>query len=66
MAKQKDAVKDLESQPEDQQPEDQQEPEVQLVKMVRDKGVYPDGPHEADVHPEEVGNYASAGWRVAE
>jgi hypothetical protein len=32
------------------------------VRMVRDPGRYPEGPHEADVHPEEVNNYALGGW----
>lgn len=31
------------------------------VRMVRDAEKYP-VPHEADVHPAEVENYASGGW----
>ncbi len=37
-------------------------PVVQLVSMVRDPAQYPAGPHTAQVHPDEVGNYASGGW----
>ena len=36
-----------------------------LVKMVRDTPQHPDGPTEADVHPDEVANYEAAGWRRA-
>jgi hypothetical protein len=36
---------------------------VKLVKMVRDPEEYPE-PHEANVHPDEVGNYALGGWRT--
>lgn len=36
--------------------------EVKLVPMKRDPELYPDGPHEADVHPDEVENFASGGW----
>lgn len=32
-----------------------------LVKMVRDSEAYPK-PHTADVHPDEVENFASGGW----
>lgn len=34
---------------------------VQLVPMVRDPGQWP-APHNADVHPDEVANYAAGGW----
>ena len=33
-----------------------------LVKMVRDEEQFPNGPHEADVHPDEVENFAAGGW----
>lgn len=36
-----------------------------LVKMKRDKDAHPHGPHEADVHPDEVANFASGGWEAA-
>lgn len=38
-------------------------PKVKTVKMTRDK----EGPepHAADVHPDEVENYAAAGWSKA-
>lgn len=38
--------------------------EATLVKMVRDQDAHPK-PHLADVHPDEVANYARAGWVVA-
>lgn len=41
-------------------------PTVETVSMVRDAEQYPDGPHAADVHPEEVENYRAGGWTVAE
>lgn len=31
------------------------------VKMTRDPKTYP-APHTADVHPDEVGNFALGGW----
>ena len=34
-----------------------------LVKMIRDPEYWP-APHSADVHPDEVGNYAAGGWVV--
>lgn len=42
-----------------------QESTIQYVKMVRDPEAYP-APHEAQVHPAEVHNYAPGGWTVAE
>jgi len=35
-----------------------------LVRMVRDASVHP-APHTADVHPDEVANYALGGWAKA-
>jgi hypothetical protein len=35
---------------------------IELVKMVRSKETAGDGPTEADVHPEEVSNFALGGW----
>lgn len=35
------------------------------VKMTRNAEQFP-APHEADVHPSEVENYAAAGWQIAE
>ncbi len=35
---------------------------TKLVPMKRDPEQHPGGPHEADVHPDEVENYAAAGW----
>lgn len=40
-------------------------PKVATVKMVRDAELYPDGPHEADVHPDEVENFRAGGWEPA-
>lgn len=42
----------------------QQKPEVQstTVVMVRDPNIYPDPPHQADVHRNEVENWRAAGW----
>lgn len=39
-----------------------------LVKMYRDIDFNSDddGPEDADVHPDEVANYAAAGWVVAD
>ncbi|SUD65809.1 Uncharacterised protein [Pandoraea pnomenusa] len=34
----------------------------ELVTMIRDADLY-DGPHEAQVHPDEVDNYRVGGWR---
>jgi hypothetical protein len=36
---------------------------VKNVKMVRDPEQYP-APHTADVHPNEVKNYALGGWMI--
>lgn len=41
---------------------DEAKAEAKLVKMVRDKEQHPNGPHEADVHPDMVDDYASGGW----
>lgn len=42
---------------------DDEQPKVPaLVKMVRDAEMYPAGPFEADVHPDEVANYSLGGW----
>lgn len=38
---------------------------VKLVRMVRHADTNP-APHAADVHPDEVQNYRSGGWTVAE
>lgn len=38
---------------------------VKTIKMVRDKKEFPAGPHEADVHPDELTNYARGGWLKA-
>lgn len=38
---------------------------VKLVRMVRHADTNPP-PHVADVHPDEVANYAKGGWAVAE
>lgn len=46
-----------------EQPHEQAQP-AELVPMVRDAEQFPP-PHRADVHPAEVENYASAGWRPA-
>ena len=39
---------------------------VETVKMVRATPQFPGGPVEADVHPDEVTNYASGGWQLTE
>jgi len=39
---------------------------VETVKMVRSAPRYPGGPTEADVHPNEVADYATGGWQLAE
>ncbi|AIU29350.1 hypothetical protein LV28_24735 [Pandoraea pnomenusa] len=36
----------------------------ELVTMIRDADLY-DGPHEAQVHPDEVDNYRVGGWEEA-
>lgn len=41
-------------------------PAVETVKMVRDAEQYPEGPHAAEVHPDEVDNFKAGGWVVAE
>jgi len=35
------------------------------IKMTRDASEYA-APHTADVHPDEVANYAAAGWQEAD
>ena len=35
--------------------------DAKLVRMVRDADAYP-APHSADVHPDEVENFAVGGW----
>lgn len=40
-------------------------PKVQTVKMVRDAEVHPEGPHSANVHPDEVANWKALGWKLA-
>ncbi len=35
--------------------------EIEFVQMTRDSATYP-APHTAQVHPNEVKNYASSGW----
>lgn len=35
-----------------------------LVKMVLHAPAFPGGPTEADVHPDEVANYALGGWTI--
>lgn len=40
-----------------------QEAPAPLVKMVRNAEQFPE-PHSADVHPDEVENYAAFGWVV--
>ncbi|MFL9904209.1 hypothetical protein PQR71_39830 [Paraburkholderia fungorum] len=37
--------------------------EVKYVKMIRDALMYP-APHEANVHPKEVSNFARGGWEI--
>lgn len=39
--------------------------EIKTVAMVRDSEQYP-APHVADVHPDEVENYAAGGWMAAQ
>lgn len=36
------------------------------VQMVRDEPQFPNGPVTADVHPDEVANWAVHGWRPAD
>lgn len=45
---------------EETKPEAKKEQDVKLVKMVRGEE-FP-APHAADVHPDEVNNYALGGW----
>lgn len=33
------------------------------IPMVRDEPAYPGGPTSADVHPDEVANWAAHGWQ---
>lgn len=37
-------------------------PAVKLVRMTRDAEIANGKPTEAEVHPDEVDNYAKAGW----
>lgn len=37
--------------------------EIKYVKMTRDPEQYP-APHEANVHPKEVSNFARGGWEI--
>lgn len=37
---------------------------AQTVRMERDPGAYPE-PHAADVHPDEVANFAAGGWVIS-
>jgi hypothetical protein len=46
-------------------PEAESKEPAKLVRMVRDAELYPEGPHEADVHPDEVENYEAGGWAKA-
>ncbi len=39
---------------------------VALVAMTREEPQFPGGPTTAEVHPEEVANYAAGGWRLAD
>lgn len=39
-------------------------PAVETIRMVRDEPIHPGGPTSADVHPDEVDNWAAADWRV--
>ncbi|MGA9771639.1 MAG: hypothetical protein WBV94_21590 [Blastocatellia bacterium] len=39
---------------------------VETVRMTRSNPAHPGGPVEADVHPDEITNYAAGGWSVAE
>lgn len=36
-----------------------------VVPMVRNAEQWPEGPWAADVHPDEVENYAAFGWVIA-
>lgn len=40
----------------------QEEPAAITVQMVRDEPQHAGGPVTADVHPDEVDSFASAGW----
>jgi hypothetical protein len=52
--------------PEEKAPEAKAEKAAaKLVSMKRDAELYPEGPHEADVHPDEVEDYAAGGWERA-
>lgn len=37
----------------------------ELIKMLRDEPLQSGGPIKADVHPDEVENWAEMGWRIA-
>lgn len=37
--------------------------EIKYIKMTRNPEVF-DAPHEAQVHPKEVTNYARGGWEL--
>lgn len=39
---------------------------TKLVKMVRREPQFEGAPVTADVHPDEIENYAKAGWEVVE
>lgn len=39
--------------------------DIAFVRMTRDEPQFEGGPVEANVHPDEVGNYAVGGWQKA-
>lgn len=47
-------------------PEQEQEPELALVVMRTDFPAFPGAADEAEVHPDEVENWKTAGWIVKE
>ena len=51
---------------EEQEQEQEQEQGAQLVAMFTDFPAFPGAPTTADVHPDEVENWKTAGWRIEE
>lgn len=49
-----------------EQVQESQEPQVELVVMVTDYQMFPGAPTTANVHPDEVDNWKTLGWKTQE
>lgn len=49
-----------------EQVQDSQEPPVELAVMVTDYQMFPGAPTTANVHPDEVENWKTLGWKTQE